>query len=153
MHSSLKITLLLLLSSVHFCFAQQLQWNKVASGIWLAKAGNPDSVNFLTTSGAKPKIPPSTQWLMCPFLYPKEKFPIRWWMVKHTCAFPWIKLEKIFGLGLNFKTVEQRGRIMRLHVDHYGGRDDGALMLLYPFMFRQKGTVCSSTHRHTLTFG
>ena len=26
--------------------------------------------------------------------------------------------EQIYGLGLNFKTVQQRGRIMQLHVDH-----------------------------------
>jgi alpha-glucosidase (family GH31 glycosyl hydrolase) len=42
-------------------------------------------------------------------------------------------------LGLNFKTVEQRGRIMRLHVDHYGGRDNGRTHAPVPFYVSSKG--------------
>lgn len=47
--------------------------------------------------------------------------------------------EKIFGLGLNFKTVEQRGRILRLHVDHYGGEDNGRTHAPVPFYVSSKG--------------
>lgn len=39
--------------------------------------------------------------------------------------FPLEKDEKLFGLGLNFNSVERRGSILRLHVDHYGGTDNG----------------------------
>lgn len=53
--------------------------------------------------------------------------------------FPLDKDEKIFGLGLNFKTVEQRGRIMRLHVDHYGGNDNGRTHAPVPFFVSSKG--------------
>ena len=139
MHTSLKITLLLLLSSVHFCFAQHLQWNKVASGIWLAKAGDPDSLNFLTTSRAKPKITSINAMPDVPF--PLSEGEIFYTLVdgKTYLRFPLEKLEKIFGLGLNFKTVEQRGRIMRLHVDHYGGRDDGRTHAPVPFYVSSKG--------------
>ena len=49
------------------------------------------------------------------------------------------KDEKIFGLGLNFKTVEQRGRVMRLHVDHYGGSDNGRTHAPIPFFVSSKG--------------
>lgn len=55
------------------------------------------------------------------------ELPINWQEIdmkvvdgKTYVRFPLEKDEKIFGLGLNFKTVEQRGRVMRLHVDHYG---------------------------------
>lgn len=53
--------------------------------------------------------------------------------------FPLEKDEKIFGLGLNFKTVEQRGRVMRLHTDHYSGRDDGRTQAPVPFFVSSKG--------------
>ena len=53
--------------------------------------------------------------------------------------FPLDKDEKIFGLGLNFKTVEQRGRVMRLHVDHYGGSDNGRTHAPIPFFVSSKG--------------
>ncbi len=56
MRIAINIVLLFLLGVIRPCTGQQLQWNKLASGIWLAKAGNPDSVNFLTTAGAEPKI-------------------------------------------------------------------------------------------------
>ncbi|MCD8261550.1 MAG: hypothetical protein LUD15_08715 [Bacteroides sp.] len=53
--------------------------------------------------------------------------------------FPLEESEKIFGLGLNFKTVEQRDRILRLHVDHYGGRDDGRTHAPVPFFVSSRG--------------
>jgi hypothetical protein len=56
MRIAIITALLFLLGVARPCSGQQLQWNKLASGIWLAKVGNPDSVNFLTTAGAEPKI-------------------------------------------------------------------------------------------------
>jgi alpha-D-xyloside xylohydrolase len=53
--------------------------------------------------------------------------------------FPLEKAEKIFGLGLNFKTVEQRGRILRLHEDHYDGVDNGRSHAPIPFYVSSKG--------------
>ena len=53
--------------------------------------------------------------------------------------FPLDKEEKIYGLGLNFKSVEQRGSIHRLHVDHYGGRDNGRTHAPVPFLISSKG--------------
>ena len=53
--------------------------------------------------------------------------------------FPLEEGEKIFGLGLNFQTVEQRGRILRLHVDHYGGNDNGRTHAPVPFFVSSRG--------------
>lgn len=47
--------------------------------------------------------------------------------------------EKIFGLGLNFKTMNQRGRVLNLHVDHYGGADNGRTHAPVPFYVSNKG--------------
>ena len=107
------VLLLLLNFGVH-CDGQHLQWDKVASGIWVTKIGDPDSVNFLTTAGVKPKMTAINAIDEVPFPLSEE---ISYAIVdgKTYLHFPLQKNEKIFGLGLNFKTVEQRGRIMRLH--------------------------------------
>ncbi len=54
-------------------------------------------------------------------------------------SFPLEKEEKIFGFGLNFKTVYQRGRILQLHVDHYGGTDNGRTHAPVPFYVSDRG--------------
>jgi alpha-glucosidase (family GH31 glycosyl hydrolase) len=53
--------------------------------------------------------------------------------------FPLVKEEQIFGFGLNFKTVNQRGSIHQLHVDHYGGTDNGRTHAPVPFYVSDKG--------------
>ena len=53
--------------------------------------------------------------------------------------FPLLKGEEIFGFGLNFKTVFQRGNILQLHVDHYGGSDNGRTHAPVPFYVSDQG--------------
>lgn len=53
--------------------------------------------------------------------------------------FPLEREEQIYGFGLNFQTVHQRGRIMELHVDHYGGRDNGRTHAPTPFYVSSNG--------------
>jgi alpha-D-xyloside xylohydrolase len=52
--------------------------------------------------------------------------------------FPLEKEEQLYGFGLNFQTVHQRGKILQLHMDHYGGKDNGRTMHLFRFMFHQR---------------
>ncbi len=49
------------------------------------------------------------------------------------------KGEELYGLGLNFKTHNQRGRILNLHVDHYGGTDNGRTHAPVPFYVSSAG--------------
>jgi alpha-D-xyloside xylohydrolase len=49
------------------------------------------------------------------------------------------KGEQIYGFGLNFQTVYQRGKILQLHVDHYGGKDNGRTHAPVPFYVSSKG--------------
>jgi alpha-D-xyloside xylohydrolase len=53
--------------------------------------------------------------------------------------FPLERGEQLFGFGLNFKTVYQRGSIKRLHVDHYGGSDNGRTHAPVPFYLSSLG--------------
>src|SRR5690606_3980142 len=53
--------------------------------------------------------------------------------------FPLEKEEQLYGFGLNFQTVHQRGKILELHVDHYGGRDNGRTHAPTPFYVSSNG--------------
>lgn len=118
---------------------ESLQWNQVAAGVWSAKAGTPDKVNFYTVAGVQPKTERLSEMTSVDFPLPKEEITAIIRDGKTYLRFPLSKDEKIFGLGLNFKTVEQRGRIMRLHVDHYGGEDNGRTHAPVPFYVSSKG--------------
>lgn len=52
---------------------------------------------------------------------------------------PLRKEEQLYGFGLNFQTVHQRGKILNLHVDHYGGKDTGRTHAPVPFYVSSAG--------------
>ena len=116
-----------------------LVWKEVAPGVWSATVGKPDKFSFYTVTGIHPKTAALEDM-------PKVHFPLLEDEIKASVTdgktylrFPLDSAEKIFGLGLHFKTVEQRGRIMRLHVDHYGGQDNGRTHAPVPFYVSSKG--------------
>jgi alpha-glucosidase (family GH31 glycosyl hydrolase) len=47
--------------------------------------------------------------------------------------------EGIYGLGLSFQSVNQRGKMLELRVDHYGGADNGRAHAPVPFFVTDKG--------------
>jgi len=130
-----------LIFSISFILHAQkkLEWTQIEKGIWNAKIGTPDSLNFYTATGIEPKQDAINT--MGEVKFPLVSDEIRAVVVdgKTYLSFPLEKNEKIYGLGLNFKTVEQRGRIMRLHVDHYGGLDNGRNHAPVPFYVSSKG--------------
>ena len=137
----IRIFSLLFFLAAQFTTAQNtpVSWTKLASGVWSAQIGQPEKVNLTNTAGVKPRLETINAM-------PEVEFPLLPAEIKATVfdgktylQFPLEVAEKIFGLGLNFKTVEQRGRIMRLHVDHYGGKDDGRTHASVPFYVSSRG--------------
>ncbi len=118
---------------------QPLTWTKEAAGVWKAKAGNPEAINFTTISGVSPKLNALNAMKDVEFPLAENEIKAVVFDGKTYLQFPLDTLEKVFGLGLNFKTVEQRGRILRLHVDHYGGEDNGRTHAPVPFYVSSKG--------------
>ena len=53
--------------------------------------------------------------------------------------FPLDRTEQLYGFGLNFQTVHQRGRILNLHVDHFGRSDNGRTHSPTPFYVSSNG--------------
>ena len=118
---------------------QVLHWTELASGVWIATAGKPEVINFTAVSGVKPKLEVINRMDKIGFPMAESEIKARIFDGKTYLQFPLEVGEQIFGLGLNFKTVEQRGRILRLHMDHYGGEDNGRNHAPVPFYVSSKG--------------
>ena len=58
---------------------------------------------------------------------------------KTSLRIPLQRKEQLYGFGLNFQTVHQRGKILNLHVDHYGGKDNGRTHAPVPFYISSLG--------------
>ncbi len=115
------------------------EWKKEASGIWTTQCGKPEILNLTSALTYTPRMEAINE--MEDVDFPLDTSEIRMEVVdgKTYLRFPLEKDERIYGLGLNFKTVEQRGRIMRLHVDHYNGEDNGRTHAPVPFFVSSRG--------------
>ena len=115
------------------------QWKQTYPGVWKSVVNNPSDFNLLSVAGKKPRKEAIQKIGDAPI--PVERNEIKAFTKngKTYVRFPLDKEEQLYGLGLNFKTVRQRGRIMRLHMDHYGGRDDGRTHAPVPFFVSDKG--------------
>lgn len=119
-------------------FAQQ-SWEEVAPGIWKTVIGNPDEFNLLTASGVPPKQSGLRKMPAVAFPLDSSEIALEVTENQTQLRFPLQREEEIFGFGLNFKTVHQRGRILRLHVDHYGDSDNGRTHAPVPFYVSSEG--------------
>jgi alpha-D-xyloside xylohydrolase len=118
--------------------AQQSEWEKTAPGVWKLTVGKPAGYDLITAAGT---VASSQLLKMSDAPFPIEKGSISTTTVngKIYLKLPLEKGENIFGLGLNFKEVNQRGNILTLHVDHYGGSDNGRTHAPVPFYVSDKG--------------
>ncbi len=116
-----------------------LQWETVAPGIWKARIGQPDKLDLYHAASVQPRQQALEAMGQIDFPLRNEAISATQKDGKVYLHFPLDSTERIFGLGLNFKTVDQRGRILRLHMDHYGGRDDGRSHAPVPLYISSKG--------------
>ena len=119
--------------------AQQLIWNEVEPGIWKAVAGKPEAFDLLKAAGAVPYHAGLAE--MGEAKFPLQQADITAKIIdgKTYLSFPLEKEEQLYGFGLNFQTVHQRGKILTLHVDNYAGKDDGHTHCPTPFYVSSKG--------------
>lgn len=128
----------LLLTVIGFS-QSSIQWKQAHPGIWKLTVGKPEKISLLKAAGIQPdekglsKLPASS------FPIAKEEIIVQQRDGKIYLRFPLQKEEQIFGFGLNFQTVNQRGRILNLHVDHYGGTDNGRTHAPVPFYVSSNG--------------
>lgn len=116
-----------------------LEWKKEGQGIWKISVGKQEKVTLLSELDITPQWKAIEEIGDAPLAIDPKDVKTEVVDGKTYIRFPLDKDEKIFGLGLNFKTIEQRGRVMRLHVDHYGGSDNGRTHAPIPFFVSSKG--------------
>lgn len=119
--------------------AQNLVWTEVAPGVWKTTVGQPDQFDLRKAAEVAPNLSALEKMAKAEFPLPKTEISSEVSDGKTYLCFPLIKEEKLYGFGLNFKTVQQRGRILQLHVDHYGGADNGRTHAPVPFYVSDKG--------------
>lgn len=132
----LLFTLLLISFSIH---AQPLKWVEIGNGIWKVSMGKPESYDLLKAADVKPNTAAIQKLPTSAFPLAKNDIVVRFQDGKTYLRFPLVKEEQLYGFGLNFQTIHQRGRILRLHVDHYGNSDNGRTHSPTPFYVSSKG--------------
>lgn len=130
---------LFLLVVFHNAAAQQLSWQQVAPGVWKGVAGQPEKYDLVKASGSTPSF--AALQKMGDAVFPLKQEAIQATLTdgKTYLGFPLTEKEQLFGLGLNFQTVFQRGKILQLHMDHYGGKDNGRTHAPVPFYVSNAG--------------
>lgn len=121
------------------CFSQDIRWETVAPGVWKGTTGTPEAYDLWSAAKPNPKMAALEKLGVAAFPISKEEITGRQGDGSTYLKFPLQRGEQLFGFGLNFKTVHQRGRILRLHVDHYGGRDNGRTHAPVPFYVSDRG--------------
>ena len=131
------VLIILVHTSVH---AQSiLQWQEIHPGIWKAVIGHPEQITLLKAAGIKANQAALSALPKSGFPLAADKIDVKIQDRKIYLRFPLEKEEQLFGLGLNFQTVNQRGRILNLHVDHYGSTDNGRNHAPVPFYVSSHG--------------
>lgn len=134
-----RIVLLLICVACFSASGQSIKWTPVAPGVWKGIVGVPEAYDLLKAAGTKPASAALAR-------FPGVSFPLKQNDIvgktnagKTSLRFPLEKDEQLYGFGLNFQTVHQRGKILQLHVDHYGGKDNGRTHAPTPFYVSSKG--------------
>lgn len=131
--------LTLLLAGTVSLSAQPAVWHETAPGIWHLRAGNPDSFTLLSAAGTSPREEALSRMEKAAFPLEKDDIAFRVENGQTYLRFPLRKGEQLYGFGLNFQSVYQRGKILELRVDHYGNRDNGRTHAPTPFYVSSLG--------------
>lgn len=119
--------------------AQLMQWKEMATGVWKVSVGKPEAYNLLTAAGVQPNTNALKNMGTTRFPLDQNEISVQIRDGKTYIRFPLERGEQLFGFGLNFQTVHQRGKILQLHMDHYGNKDNGRTHAPVPFYVSSKG--------------
>ena len=119
--------------------AAQISWEQVAPGVWKGVVGTPESYSLLQVADVTPKVEGFSRLpeVILPAFASEIKGNIQ--DGQTALRIPLQRKEQLYGFGLNFQTVHQRGKILNLHVDHYGGKDNGRTHAPVPFYVSSQG--------------
>jgi alpha-D-xyloside xylohydrolase len=116
-----------------------LEWIEAAPGVWKAAVGTPEAVSLLSAAGAVPNRNALAKLPAEPFPLPRAGITASRIDGAVVLRIPLGPREQLYGLGLNFKGVQQRGQVKQLHMDHFGGTDNGRTHAPVPFYVSSAG--------------
>ncbi len=119
--------------------SQDISWSEVMPGVWKGVVGTPEAYDLLKAAGTSPNVEALTRLGKANFPFVQQNIVASLRDGKTQLRFPLEKNEQLYGFGLNFQTVHQRGKILELHVDHYGGKDNGRTHAPTPFYISSNG--------------
>ena len=124
----------------NFAFSEDLEinWIKSSPGIWKCQIGETQKVDLLSSAGSSPNQTRLEKLDVSKFPF-DETMTAKIINGKIYLRFPLKPNEQLYGLGLQFKTINRRGRIYDMHVDHYGGKDNGRTHAPVPFYISSNG--------------
>lgn len=117
----------------------QIAWKQVEPGVWKGIVGAPEEYSLLSVANVSPlkegfaRLPEVTLPALAREIVAQQQDG------KTSLRIPLQRQEQLYGFGLNFQSVHQRGKILNLHVDHYGGKDNGRTHAPVPFYISSLG--------------
>jgi alpha-D-xyloside xylohydrolase len=138
-HISRIVAMLLILTQGLQAQPIPLQWQRVTAGVWKVRIGEPQPIDLLEAGGGHPRMEALEKLGDRAFPLPAGSCYAEKRQGNIYLRLPLQQEEQLFGLGLNFKTVQQRGTVHVLHVDHYGGTDNGRTHAPVPMYVSDKG--------------
>lgn len=116
-----------------------LSWVQRAPGVWSTVIGAPDSVSLLGAAGGVPQLDALAHLPAVAFPLDRDAIHAARRDGKVALRLPLDTSEELYGLGLEFKSVAQRGTVKYLHVDHYAGVDNGRTHAPVPLYVSSNG--------------
>ncbi len=129
-----------------------LNWKEIAPGVWKCDIGKPEKINLLNAAHIQPNLTALSKKSSVSFPFEPHSVKAIYLNHKLYLRFPLENDEQIYGLGLQFKNVNRRGQVLHLHVDHYGGKDNGRTHAPVPFYVSSKGYGVLINSARYLTF-
>ena len=117
----------------------QVNWQQVEPGVWKGVIGKPESYSLLSVAGVSSRSEALQKMAVVSLPALANEVVGAVAGGKTSLRVPLQKGEQLYGFGLNFQTVHQRGQILNLHVDHYGGKDNGRTHAPVPFYVSSQG--------------
>lgn len=124
---------------IYWSASGQSDWDEVANSVWKMTVGRKQPLTLLSAAKVSPDFEAIAGLDRVTFPLNRAKMDFKVIDGKTYLRFPLRPSEEIYGLGLQFQTHNQRGRILNLHVDHYGGRDNGRTHAPVPFYISSEG--------------
>ena len=138
-HRKYSFLVMLLFAVLNVSAQSNPEWKMIHPGVWKAVIGKPDAMTLLSVADARPNLQEMSKLPSKSFPLPQGEISMSVVDHKTYLRFPLEKGEQLYGFGLNFKNVNQRGKIFNLHVDHYDGQDNGRTHAPVPFYVSSNG--------------